>query len=126
MKPSARPVYLDLTRIRLPLPGWVSILHRVTGVVAFVALPVLVGVLSLSLSGEAGFERVSALARQSPVRLAAVALVWVFSHHFFAGVRHLLMDAHLGVSLADARRSARWVFAAGAAVMLAFAAWMFA
>ena len=56
-KPSkARPKHLDLTKIRLPLPGWVSIMHRVSGAALFVALPLLRWLLDMSLSTEIGFD----------------------------------------------------------------------
>jgi len=67
MKPIARPVYLDLLRIHLPLPGWVSILHRVSGVLLFLAVPLGVWVLSRSLSDEAGFLRMLDWATRPPV-----------------------------------------------------------
>ena len=58
----ARPKYLNLQalifEIRLPLPGWISILHRISGALLFVALVWLLWMLDLSLSSEAGFEKI--------------------------------------------------------------------
>ena len=122
MKPAARPVHLDLVRIRLPLPGWISILHRVSGVLLFLALPLGVWALSLSLSGEAGFRQAQAWLAHPPIRLALLVLVWAFSHHFFAGLRHLALDMDRGVELQAARRSSLAVLLAAGAVTLA-AAW---
>lgn len=123
MKPAARPVHLDLFRIRLPLPGWVSILHRVSGVLLFLALPLGVWALSLSLSGEAGFNRVQAWAAHPLVRLALLVLVWAFAHHFFAGLRHLALDMDRGLGLRSARRSSLAVLL-GAGVVTLAAAWV--
>lgn len=118
MKPSARPVYLDLLRIHLPISGWVSILHRVSGALLFLALPLGVWALSVSLSGEAGFRQIAASAAGGPAKLLMVGLAWSFSHHLFAGLRHLALDAHRGTALAQARRSSMAVLVASGAVTL--------
>lgn len=126
MKPQARPVHLDLRRIRLPLPGRVSILHRVSGVLLFLALPLGVGILSASLTSEAGYWTTLETAQHPLIKLLAVLLIWAFSHHWFAGLRHLAMDAHWGLGLRQARASAAAVLGASAATTLAFAVWLYA
>ncbi|MFN3545019.1 MAG: succinate dehydrogenase, cytochrome b556 subunit [Thiobacillus sp.] len=122
MSRATRPVFLNLLRLHLPLPGWVSILHRVSGALLFLALPLGVWALSVSLSGEAGFRRIADCAAGVPAKLLMVGLAWAFSHHLFAGLRHLALDAHFGTALAQARRSSLAVLAASGAVAL-FAAW---
>ena len=122
MKPIARPVYLNLFRIHLPLAGWVSILHRMSGALLFAALPLGVWALSVSLSDEAGYRRMVDVAAHPLAKLAMLGLVWAFAHHFFAGLRHLALDAHWGVDLRQARLSSLLVMLAGAIVML-LAAW---
>lgn len=126
MKTAGRPIYLDLTSIRLPLPGWVSILHRISGILLFLTLPLAVALLSLSLSGEAGFRAVADCARQPWAKLGTIGLAWAATHHFFAGLRHLAMDAHRGLELASARRNSLAVLAASGAATLAFAVWVYA
>ena len=122
MKPVARPVHLDLLRIHLPLPGWVSILHRVSGALLFAALPLGVWALSVSLAGEAGFQRMAGLAAHPLAKLGVLVLVWAFAHHFFAGLRHLALDLHWGVELRRARLSSLAVLLASALATLV-AAW---
>lgn len=122
MNPITRPVYLDLLRIHLPLAGWVSILHRVSGALLFVALPFGVWALSVSLSGETGFRRVADWVAHPLARLCVLGLVWAFAHHLFAGVRHLALDVHWGVDLRRARQSSLAVMLATGLVTL-FAAW---
>lgn len=122
VKPIARPVYLDLFRIRLPLAGWVSILHRMSGALLFVAFPLGVWALSVSLSGEAGFRRVTEWLAHPPARLVLLLLVWAFAHHFFAGLRHLALDVHWGMDLRRARQASLAVLLASALVTL-LAAW---
>lgn len=122
MKPSVRPVYLDLWRIHLPLPGWVSILHRVSGALLFAALPLGVWALSVSLSGEAGFQRIAQGMAHPLTKLFLLILVWAFAQHFFAGLRHLALDVHWGEALRSARRTSLAVLLATALVTL-LAAW---
>ena len=120
MKPIARPVYLNLFRIYLPLAGWVSILHRVAGVLLFAAVPLGVWALSRSLSGESGFQQVTDWMMHPLARLLLLLLVWAFALHFFAGLRHLALDVHWG--LQRGRQSSITVMLATGLVTL-LAAW---
>jgi len=113
-----RPVFLHLLQIRLPLTGWISIAHRLTGALLFLLLPLPLYLWQLSLQGEAGFAQALAWLGQWPLRLLLLLLLWWFAHHLFAGIRFLLLDLELGVGLAAARRSARWVLYADALVLL--------
>ena len=115
-----RPVYLNLFRLHLPITGWVSILHRLSGALLFLLLPFMVWGFALTLSSEAGFARVAAWVSTPLAKLLTLALVWAFAQHFFAGMRHLAMDSHWGVSLKNARLSSMVVLlAAGGVVFLA-------
>jgi succinate dehydrogenase / fumarate reductase cytochrome b subunit len=118
VKPIARPVYLNLFRIHLPLAGWVSILHRVSGALLFLALPSGVWALSVSLSGEAGFQRMADCAAHPLTRLLLLLLIWAFAHHLFAGLRHLALDMHRGVDLRRARQSSLAVMLAAGLITL--------
>jgi len=122
VKPLARPVYLNLFRIHLPLAGWVSILHRVSGALLFAALPLGVWALSVSLSGDAGFRRMADALAHPLARLILLGGVWAFSHHFLAGLRHLALDVHWGMELKQARQSSLAVMLASGLVTL-LAAW---
>ena len=117
-----RPVYLNLLRIHLPVAGWVSILHRVSGIVLFLAFPLGVWGLSLSLSDEAAFRRMADCAAHPLARLCLLLLIWAFAHHLFAGLRHLALDVHWGVDPRRARQSSLAVLLAGGVVVL-LAAW---
>jgi len=102
-----RPKYLSLQailfEIRLPLPGWVSILHRVSGALLFVALVWLLWMLDRSLSSEAAFEKIRHYAGLWPVKLCLLALVWAYCHHFCAGIRFLFLDIDKGLDKDTAR-----------------------
>ncbi|MBE0548591.1 MAG: succinate dehydrogenase, cytochrome b556 subunit [Rubrivivax sp.] len=116
-----RPVFLDLTKIRMPVGALTSIGHRISGVVLTIGVPAVVYLLALSLKDEQSFGHVSSLLRFVPVKAALVILVWAFSHHVLAGVRHLLSDFDIGSPLRSARRSA-WVVNLGGVVLAALAA----
>jgi succinate dehydrogenase / fumarate reductase, cytochrome b subunit len=117
-----RPIYLNLFQLHLPLTGWVSLLHRVTGVVLFLVLPLALYLLQRSLSDQAGFHDVSAMLDRPAGRLLLLAVISSMAHHVFAGVRHLALDIHWGVEKSRAWRSAHAVMIATALVTL-IAAW---
>jgi len=107
-----RPVFLNLLEIRLPVTGVVSILHRVSGVILVLILPLGLLLLERSLEGPEGFETCRRLFAPGPVRIVALVVLWLLLQHFFAGVRHLLLDLDICVERLCARRSA-WLILAG-------------
>lgn len=101
-----RPVYLNLVRIRLPLPGLVSILHRISGAALFLfGIPLLLFGLQWSLASEGTFASLRTVVDQPFVKLVVFGLIWAYLHHFCAGIRFLLLDVHRGIELQPARRS---------------------
>lgn len=98
-----RPVYLNLLKIRLPVPGIVSFAHRITGVLLFLFLPFAVYLLDLSIESQESFSRVQQILNQPLMLLAQIVLLWSISHHFYAGIRFLLIDAEIGVEKSQAR-----------------------
>ncbi|HEB67312.1 MAG TPA: succinate dehydrogenase, cytochrome b556 subunit [Gammaproteobacteria bacterium] len=103
---SARPRFLQLLQIRQPITAIVSITHRISGVLLFLALPFAVAALHLSLRSEGDFLQVQAWLATWPVRLIGIVLLWAILHHFLAGIRFLLLDLDIGLSLKAARASA--------------------
>lgn len=112
MSAKPRPVFLEIPNIRLPIPGIVSILHRISGVALFVALPALLYLLSGTLSQQSEFESYRAFISNPLVKLILIGLLWAYLHHFLAGIRFLLLDAHKGLELNTARNTAKAVFVA--------------
>lgn len=121
-----RPKYLSLQallfEIRLPLAGWVSILHRASGALLFVSTVWLLFMLDRSLASERDFEFVRHYLSLAPVKLALLVLVWAYCHHFCAGIRFLLLDLHKGVDKARARASSVAVLVASLALTAFFGA----
>lgn len=106
-------VFRDLTTYRLPPAGFVSILHRISGLLLFILLPLLVWFFDKSLSSEISYgEFTNAfVAGIGPVpgwfiKLVSLALIWGYLHHFCAGLRHLWMDATHSVSKEQGHSSA--------------------
>ena len=112
MPVKSRPVFLEIPNIRLPIPGIVSILHRISGVILFVMLPVLLYLLSGTLSRKSAFETYRAIVSNPLVKLILIGVLWAYLHHLLAGVRFLFLDAHKGLELNTARNTAKLVFAA--------------
>ncbi len=106
-----RPKNLDLTTIRLPLPGKVSILHRVSGAGLFLCFPVMLWLFGASVGSPESFAAFKSLAGMLPVKVILAGLLWAFVHHFCAGIRFLLLDLHIGIEKEAARQSAAVVFA---------------
>ena len=95
--------FTDLPKYRLPAAGWVSILHRVSGVLMFVLLPLILWIFDLSVSSEVSSNRLRVAfgggASGVALKLVGLALIWAYLHHFIAGLRHLWMDvSHKAVS----------------------------
>jgi len=109
--PNRRPIYLNLFRIKLPLPGVVSFLHRISGALLFVAIPLFLAVFQLTLNSPADFDKVRQGLESPLVKLVLIVLLWGYSHHFFAGLRFIAMDMGLGVELGKTRRNS-WLVVA--------------
>lgn len=114
-----RPVYLNLFRIRIPLPSIVSFLHRVTGVLLLVfGIPLVLSNVAASLASPESYEALKQTLSQPFAKLVIIVLAWAFLHHFCAGIRHLLLDLHKGIELPAARRSGAAVLALSVALTL--------
>jgi succinate dehydrogenase / fumarate reductase cytochrome b subunit len=106
-----RPKFLNLFAIRLPLAGYASIFHRVSGAGLFLMLPLLIWLLDKSLSTQDGYAQFKAVFDCVLVKLVLVGLLWAFLHHFCMGVRILLLDIHVGIDKASAHNSSIAVMA---------------
>lgn len=121
-----RPLNINPLSIRLPITAIASITHRLSGVVMFLFIPLLLWALHYSLSSPEDFQAI----KQYFLLPIPSFLLWIFLvatvFHLFAGIRHLLMDFHWGESLAVARMSAMGVFGITllCAILFAYRFWM--
>ncbi|MEJ5991064.1 succinate dehydrogenase, cytochrome b556 subunit [Ramlibacter sp. PS3R-8] len=122
--------FKDLPTYRLPAAGWVSILHRVSGVLMFVLLPLIIWMFDTSVSSEISFARFRNAFENGPggvlLKLIALSLIWAYLHHFIAGVRHVWMDvSHKAVSKAFGFSSARFTLIASLVLTVVLGAKLF-
>ena len=104
-----RPKHLDLSQIKLPLPALVSILHRISGVLLFLAFPLLLLMLQYSLRSIETYTQLVGLLHHPLSKLVMLGLLWASLHHLCSGIRYLAIDLDWGVRLAQARASSKWV-----------------
>ena len=110
-RPQFRNIHVtELANYRLPLAGFVSILHRISGLLLFAMLPFILFLLDSSLKTEGTFLYLSQFVQHPVVKLIILALSWAYLHHFCAGLRHLAMDLHMGLDKHSAKNSALGVF----------------
>lgn len=115
-----RPVYLNLLRIKFPVAAVQSIMHRIFGVLMVILLPLAIYLFDLSLKSPQDFEQVGEFLASPVVRLICAIPVWALAHHFFAGIRYLLLDVEWGLQKSSARKGAWLVNIAGLLVLLIY------
>ncbi|NGZ85348.1 succinate dehydrogenase, cytochrome b556 subunit [Duganella aceris] len=111
-RPEFRNIHVtELSNYRMPLASIVSILHRISGFLIFGLLPFVLYLLQESLRSEISFAHYQGFITYPLVKLIILALVWGYMQHFCAGVRHLIMDMHIGLDKDSARQSSAAVLA---------------
>ncbi len=123
---------IDALGYRLPLAGWVSILHRASGLVMFVLLPFIIWMFDTSLTSEITYSQFTSVFTAGTgflpgwfYKLVALALIWAYLHHLIAGLRHLWMDATHAVTLQFGRSSAVFTLVVSVVLTLALGAKLF-
>ena len=119
-----RPKYLNLFKIKLPLPGIVSIGHRISGVLLVLSIPLWLYTLELSLNGPNGFAEAKAWLHGFFISLFSIVVLWSLVHHFFAGIRFLLLDLDIGVEKTQAIKYSKLVFVVEGISMLFVIGWI--
>ena len=116
-----RPVYLNLLKIRQPLPALVSIFHRISGALLFLMLPWVLHVFHGSLSSQEAFD---ALQNSAFLRAGLFLMLAMYAYHFFAGLRFLVFDLHSPGLYQYLRASSLAVLALALLVMAGLGAWL--
>lgn len=117
-----RPKYLNLLKIRMPVSAVTSILHRLSGLILFLTIPVLIYSLQKSLGSEAGYQQIVGYFSSPLVKIIVLLVIWALLHHLLAGIRFLFIDFDIGVDKSTAFKTA-WLVSVAAAVIIAFMAW---
>lgn len=109
-----RPKYLNLLKIKQPLPAVISILHRISGALLFFpGIPFVLCSLDMVLNSSQGHARLQSLFSSPLLKAGLILSLWFFLHHLCAGIRYLVLDLHYGVTLEQARLSSSIVLASG-------------
>ena len=131
-RPGENMRLVDALGYRLPLAGWVSILHRASGLVMFILLPFIIWMFDTSVTSEISYSRFTSLFNAGTgfvpgwfYKLVALALIWAYLHHLIAGLRHLWMDATHAVTLEFGRSSALFTLVVSVVLTLALGAKLF-
>ncbi|MDA8561670.1 succinate dehydrogenase, cytochrome b556 subunit [Gammaproteobacteria bacterium] len=98
-----RPINLNLLTLKFPITAIVSILHRISGIFLFLCIPFFLWGLHLSLSSEQNFETLKEFLLSPVVKFFVWFFLSAFIYHLFAGIKHLLMDLHIGENLKGSR-----------------------
>lgn len=113
-----RPKYLNLMRIRQPMPAIISIMHRISGAVLFLLIPLLLWLFQASLESQATFAEFRSVVAHPLMKLVLLGLLWGYLHHLLAGLRHLFLDLDICTDLPVARLTSMIVFTAGVVLTL--------
>ncbi|WPO98606.1 succinate dehydrogenase, cytochrome b556 subunit [Pseudomonas sp. HR96] len=121
---SQRPVNLDLRTIKLPVTAYTSILHRISGVILFVGIAIMLYALGKSLGSEEGFGEVKAFMTSALVKLVIWALLSALLYHLVAGLRHLIMDTGIGETLEGGKLGSKIVIAVSLVLIVLAGVWI--
>jgi len=121
---SKRPVNLDISTIHLPLAAITSILHRISGVILFVGIAVLLWIFDISLSSSAGFAQVSEMMQSPLVKLVVWGVLSALAYHMVAGIKHLFLDAGIGETREAGPLIARVVVVASVILIVLLGVWV--
>lgn len=119
-----RPVNLDLTTIKFPIPALASISHRIAGVALFVAVPILLWMLDRSLASPESFAEMKELLDTWYAEVVLFGILMALAYHFVAGIKHLIMDWGIGETLEGGRRFAIAGFIIAAVLMVLAGVWV--
>lgn len=119
-----RPKNLNLFTIRFPVPAIVSILHRASGILLFLLIPVAIWGLNLSLRSAQDFDDVHQFLTTPYMKFVIWFCLSGFLYHFVAGIRHLLMDINIGVELKSGRLSAILTLIIAALLIILTGIWL--
>jgi len=118
-----RPVNLDIGTIKLPITSYVSILHRVSGVILFFAVAIFLWMLESSLASEASFNQLAESLSNPVCQFIIWGSLAALAYHAIAGIRHLVMDFGFGEDSFESGRNSAWAAVVVAIVVIALITW---
>ncbi len=119
-----RPVNLDLMTLRFPPMAIISILHRVSGVLLFLFLPLMIALLGKSLSSAAAYHQTVQLMKNGWMEFLVWIMLCAILFHLVAGIRHIIMDFGFGESLKAGYASAYVIFVLAVILFILAGVWV--
>lgn len=119
-----RPINLDLGTMKFPPMAIASILHRISGLVLFLLMPVMLCFLAMSLHSSESFVKLTAMLASPWYKLILWAFAAALIYHLLAGIRHLIMDLGYGEEVSSGRRSAILVIVLAVILTLLLGIWI--
>ena len=119
-----RPVNLDISTIRLPLAAWTSIAHRVSGIIVFAGIAILLWLLETSLTSETSFNEIRTVGMSPIARFLIWGVLSALAWHMVAGVKHLFMDAGIGESREGGPRGAKITIVVSLVLIVLLGVWI--
>ena len=122
---SNRPINLPLSQViavnsKSPI-AMASILHRISGIVLFLLVPVMLYILQTSVSSPEGFDTVF---NNVALRFVAWIFVAATAYHFVMGIKHLLADLGMNEEFNSGRTAAVISFVIAAVLIVASFVWV--
>lgn len=119
-----RPVNLDISTIHLPIAAYTSITHRISGVIVFVGVAILLWIFDLSMSSEEGFNQIKDLMTSPLMKFIVWGILSALAYHLVAGVKHLLMDMGIGETKEAAPLGAKITLVVSLILIVALGVWV--
>ena len=120
----ARPVNLDIASMRLPITAWVSIAHRVSGVLIVPIFGLFLWMLQISLADSTNFETLQENLSKPSIKFFLWSILTVYAYHLLAGIKHLLMDLGYGESLEGGIMAAKVLLATTGMCSVSIGLWL--
>ncbi len=119
-----RPVNLDISTISLPLAAYTSITHRVSGVIVFVGIAILLWIFNTSLGSEEGFNQIKEAMTSPIAKFVVWGILSALAYHMVAGIKHLLMDSGIGETKEAAPVGAKITIFLSLVLIIALGVWI--
>ncbi len=119
-----RPVNLDIATIKLPITAYVSILHRVSGVILFAGVAILLCMLDASLESAESFAALKEGLQKPVYQFFIWGTLAALAYHLVAGIRHLIMDAGIGETLQGGQTGAKIALVVAVVLIVLAGVWV--
>ena len=119
-----RPIFLDIAKLRFPITALISIGHRISGVLLFLFVPLVIYMLGQSVASEHTFNSLKIWLQHPGIAFLVWMLLSATAFHLFAGIRHLLMDCGLWEHFNQAKMTAYGVISLTIVSMVLLGVWL--